>query len=134
MRLMKVPEGQPGFHSPYEGAQSLFPNVNFRQTSDVDLFFGVRLWPGGEIYFSPEYYQGFGFAETHGLAAFPNSMAYKVGEYRDNVNITHIFFRQVWGFGGEQEQLEADDLQLAEKVDISRFTLQVGRFCRYRLV
>jgi high affinity Mn2+ porin len=55
-------------------------------------------------------------------------MAYKVGEYRGNVNITHIFFRQVWGFGGEQEQLEADDLQLADKVDISRFTLQVGRF------
>jgi high affinity Mn2+ porin len=125
---VEVLQGQPGFHSPYEGAQSLFPNDNFRQTSDVDLFFGVRLWPGGEIYFSPEYYQGFGFAETHGLAAFPNSMAYKVGEFRGNANITHIFFRQVWGFGGEQEQLEADDLQLAEKVDISRFTLQVGRF------
>ena len=125
---VEVLQGQPGFHSPYEGAQSLIPNDNFSQTSDVDLFFGVRVWSGGEIYFSPEYYQGFGFAETHGLAAFPNSMAYKVGEYRGNVNITHIFFRQVWGFGGEQEQLEADDLQLAEKVDISRFTLQVGRF------
>ena len=125
---VEVLQGQPGFHSPYEGAQSLFPNDNFRQTSDVDLFFGVRVWSGGEIYFSPEYYQGFGFAETHGLAAFPNSMAYKVGEFRGNANITHIFFRQVWGFGGEQEQLDADDLQLAERVDISRFTLQVGRF------
>ena len=44
-------------------------------------------------------------------------MAYKVCEFRGNANITHIFFRQVWGFGGEQEQLDADDLQLAEKVD-----------------
>ena len=35
---------------------------------------------------------------------------------------------QVWGFGGEKEQLDADDLQLAEKVDIPRLTLQAGRF------
>jgi high affinity Mn2+ porin len=92
------------------------------------LFFAARLWPGGEIYFNTEYYQGFGFGETHGLAAFPNAQAYKTGQFRGDLNIPHIFFRQVWGFGGEQEQLDADELQLAEKVDVSRLTLQVGRF------
>jgi hypothetical protein len=51
---VEVIQGQPGFHSPYEGPQSLFPNDNFRQTSDVDLFFAFRVWPGGEIYFNPE--------------------------------------------------------------------------------
>jgi hypothetical protein len=35
--------------------------------------------------------------------------------------------RQVWGFGGEQEQIEGSQLQLAEKQDISRLTLTVGR-------
>jgi high affinity Mn2+ porin len=125
---VEVFQGQPGFHSPYEGPQSLYPNDNFRQTSEADLFFAARVWPGGEIYLNPEYYQGFGFAETHGLAAFPNSMAYKAGKFRGDVNIPHIFLRQVWGFGGEQEQLDADELQLAEKVDISRLTLEVGRF------
>jgi high affinity Mn2+ porin len=125
---VEVFQGQPGFHSPYRGAQSLYSDDNFRQTSEADLFFAVRVWPGGEIYFNPEYYQGFGFGETHGLAAFPNAQACKTGQFRGDVNITRIFFRQVWGFGGEQEQLDADELQLAEKVDVSRLTLQVGRF------
>ena len=125
---VEVFQGQPGFHSPYRGQQSLFSDDYFRQTSEADLFFAARVWPGGEIYFNPEYYQGFGFGETHGLAAFPNAMAYKVGKFRGDFNIPHIFFRQVWGFGGEQEQLDADELQLAKKVDISRLTLQVGRF------
>jgi high affinity Mn2+ porin len=125
---VEVFQGQPGFHSPYRGAQSLYSDDNFRQTTEADLFFAARVWPGGEIYFNPEYYQGFGFGETHGLAAFPNAQAYKTGQFRGDVNITRIFFRQVWGFGGEQEQLDADELQLAEKVDISRLTLQVGRF------
>jgi hypothetical protein len=58
---VEVIQGQPGFHSPYRGPQSLFSDDNFRQTSDVDLFFAARIWPGGAIYFNPEYYQGFGF-------------------------------------------------------------------------
>jgi high affinity Mn2+ porin len=125
---VEVFQGQPGFHSPYSGAQSLNSNDNFRQTSEADLFLAARLWPGGEVYFNAEYYQGFGFGETHGLAAFSNSQAYKTGQFRGDVNLPRIFFRQVWGLGGEQEQLDADELQLAEKVDISRLTLQVGRF------
>jgi high affinity Mn2+ porin len=125
---VEVFQGQPGFHSPYRGAQSLYSDDNFRQTTEADLFLAGRIWPGGEIYFNLEYYQGFGFGETHGLAAFPNAQAYKTGQFRGDVNITRIFFRQVWGFGGEQEQLDADELQLAEKVDVSRLTLQVGRF------
>ena len=124
---IEIFQGQPGFHAPYSGTNSIVPGDDFRQTSEVDLFFDVRLWPGAEFYFNPEYYQGFGFGSTHGIVQFPNSMAYKVGKYRGDVNIPHLFLRQIIGFGGEQEQLEADELQLAEEVDISRLTIQVGR-------
>jgi high affinity Mn2+ porin len=125
---VEVIQGQPGFHDPYSGKNSLHSGDNFRQTSDIDLFFGFHLWPGGELYFNAEYYQGFGLALTHGLAAFPNSEAYKVGKYRGDFTIPRIFFRQIWGFGGEQEQIEADQLELAKKVDVSRLTLQIGKF------
>jgi high affinity Mn2+ porin len=123
-----VIQGQPGFHDPYSGKNSLHSGDNVRQTTDIDLFFGFRLWPGGELYFNAEYYQGFGLAITHGLAAFPNSEAYKVGKYRGDFFIPRIFFRQIWGFGGEQERIEADQLELAKKVDVSRLTLQIGKF------
>ena len=120
-------QGQPGFKAAYSGTNSLFPGDNFRQTTEVDLFFNVRLWPGGQFYFNPEYYQGFGLGITHGIADFPNSMAYKTGKYRGDVNIPHLFIRQTIGFGGEQETLEPDELQLGEQIDVSRLTIQVGR-------
>ena len=124
---IEIFQGQPGFHAPYSGTNSIVPRDDFRQTSEVDLFFAARLWPGGEFCFNPEYYQGFGLGSTHGLAQFPNSMAYKTGKYRGDLNIPHLFLRQTFGFGGEQEQLDADELQLTERVDISRLTIQVGR-------
>src|SRR6516225_3414123 len=46
----EVIQGQPGFHSPYQGTNSLQPDDNFKQSSSFDLFIGVRLWPGGEFY------------------------------------------------------------------------------------
>ena len=123
----EILQGQPGFHAPYSGINSLHPGDNFRQTTTADLFFGVRLLAGTEVYFNPEYYQGFSFGITHGIAAFPNAQSSKVGKYRGDIFIPHLFLRQVWGFGGEQEQIEGSQLQLAEKQDISRFTLTVGR-------
>jgi hypothetical protein len=43
------------------------------------------------------------------------------------VRLPHLFFRQTFGFGGEEEELEADQVQLREKVDISRLTSTIGR-------
>jgi high affinity Mn2+ porin len=85
------------------------------------------LWPGAEAYFNPEAYQGFGLSDTHGIAAFPNSETYKVGKKIGDVFIAHLFLRQTFCFGGEQEQLAGDLLQLSERVDVSRLTITVGR-------
>jgi high affinity Mn2+ porin len=123
----EVVQGQPGFHSPYQGTNSLRPDDNFRQSSSFDLFIGVRLWPGGEFYANPEYYQGFGLSNTHGIAAFPNAENYKVGQKIGDVFNAHMFLRQTFGFGGEQEELASDQLQLAERVDVSRLTFTIGR-------
>jgi high affinity Mn2+ porin len=124
----EVLQGQPGgFSSPYHGNQSLVPSDNFRQTTSLDLFLDARLWPGGELYFNPGYYQGFGLGLSHGIAQFTNAEAYKVGKYRGDLYIPHLFFRQIIGFGGEKEHLDADQLQLAEDVDISRLTMTAGK-------
>ena len=123
----EVFQGQPGFHSPYVGPNSLRPEDTFKQSSSFDIYLGAHLWPGGEIYFNPEYYQGFGLGNTHGIAAFPNAENYKVGQKIGDVFIPHLFLRQTFGFGGEQEELPGDQLQLAERVDVSRLTITIGR-------
>jgi high affinity Mn2+ porin len=123
----EIAQGQPGFHSPYAGTNSLRSEDTFRQSSSLDIYLGVHLWPGGEIYLNPEYYQGFGLSNTHGIAAFPNAENYKVGQKIGDVFNAHLFLRQTFGFGGEQEEIEGDQLQLAERVDISRLTFTIGR-------
>jgi high affinity Mn2+ porin len=123
----EIAQGQPGFHSPYRGTNSLPPEDDFRQTSSFDIYLGAHLWPGGEIYFNPEYYQGFGLAGTHGIAAFTNAEAYKIGQRIGDIYNAHLFFRQTFGFGGEQEEIPGDLLQLAERADISRLTFTIGR-------
>jgi high affinity Mn2+ porin len=123
----EIAQGQPGFHSPYAGTNSLRSDDNFRQASSFDIYLGVRLWPGGELYVNPEYYQGFGLGDTHGIAAFPNAATSKVGQKIGDVANAHLFLRQTFGLGGEQEELAGDQLQLAERVDISRLTFTIGR-------
>jgi high affinity Mn2+ porin len=123
----EIVQGQPGFHSPYAGTNSLRPEDTFKQSSSFDIYLGAHLWPGGEIYFNPEYYQGFGLSNTHGIAAFPNAESYKVGQKIGDILNAHLFLRQTFGLGGEQEEVPGDQLQLAERVDISRLTFTVGR-------
>ena len=127
LQSTEVVMGQPGFTSPYMGANSIKPDDNVRQTTSFDVYLGVHLWSGGEAYFNPEAYQGFGLSDTHGIAAFPNSEAYKVGKKIGDIFIAHLFFRETFGFGGEQEELADDLLQLSERVDVSRLTFTIGR-------
>jgi high affinity Mn2+ porin len=127
LQATEVIQGQPGFHSPYEGTNSLLKSDHGRQTTSADIYLGLRLWEGGEVYFNPEYYQGFGLRATHGIAAFPNGEAYKVGTAHGDGFIPHFFYRQVIGFGGEREELAADLLQLGSRVDVERLTITGGR-------
>jgi high affinity Mn2+ porin len=125
-----IVQGNPPFHSNYENEESnsLPASTNIRETISIDLYLGAHLWPGGELYFDIQPYQGFGLGNTTGLAAFPNGEAFKSGNTYGNVIIPHLFYRQTWGFGGEQEQLASGELQLAQKADISRLTFQAGKF------
>src|ERR1700730_11765700 len=127
VQATEIAQGQPGFHSPYEGTNSLRSEDTFKQSSSIDIYLGAHLWPGGEIYFNPEYYQGFGLSNTHGIAAFPNAENYKVGQNIGDIFNAHLFLRQTFGLGGEQEDVPGDQLQLAERVDISRLTFTIGR-------
>ena len=121
-------QGQPGFDAKYSGANSLLTNDNLRNTFSVDLYLGARLWQGAELYVQPEAFQGSGFSDTRGVAAFPNGEAYKLGSKYGDVIWPHIMLRQTFGFGGEQEEIEGELLQMAGKVDVSRLTVTVGRF------
>jgi high affinity Mn2+ porin len=122
-----IVQGYPGFRSPYQGANSLPGGGQTRETWTNTAFLGWRLWDGGEFYFNPELAQGFGLNSTLGLAGFSNGEAQKGGAPYPRLRAQRYFFRQTFGLGGEQENVEDGPNQLAGKRDIDRVTLTVGR-------
>ncbi len=123
-----IQQGYPAFRSPYLGENSLTPWSQTRNTWTSSAFLGLKLWDGGELYYNPELFQGFGLHNTTGAAGFPNGEAQKSNFAYPRYNTSRFFLRQTFGLGGEQENIESSYGQMASKKDVSRLTFQVGKF------
>ena len=123
-----LPQGYPAFRAPYSGPNSLTPATQAQATWSNSLFLNARLWEGGEVYYNPELLQGFGLSDTVGVGGFPNGEAQKSNFPYPHYNTSRLYLRQTFGFGGEQEELASSANQLAGKVDVSRLTIQAGKF------
>jgi high affinity Mn2+ porin len=123
-----VEQAYPSFRSPYEGANSLPGTGLGRETFDATLYAGVRLWQGAELWVNPEVDQGFGFADTHGVAGFPSAESYKLGAAYPYTRLQRAFVRQTIDLGGETEKVDADINQFAGSRTADRLVLTLGRF------
>jgi high affinity Mn2+ porin len=123
-----VYQGYPPFNAPYSGANSLPPEGQSRETWSVSASLGIRLWQSGELYYNPEMLQGFGVADTVGAAGFPNGEAQKSNFPYPRYNTSRLFLRQEIGLGGEREKVDGEYGQLSGERDVSRITLQAGKF------
>ena len=123
-----IPQAYPGFRALYSGTNSLSPFNQAKETWTISAFLGVRLWEGGELYYNPELLQGFGLSDTVGAGGYPNGEAQKSNFPYPRYSTSRLFLRQTFGLGGEQETVDSDYGQMAGKRDISRLTVQVGRF------
>jgi high affinity Mn2+ porin len=121
-------QGYPAIRSPYTGPNSLPGSGLGRETFDATLYAGIRLWQGAELWLSPEIDQGFGFANTHGVAGFPTGESYKLGSNYPYVRMQRGFLRQTINLGGEVEKVDADISQFAGMRTANRLVLTVGKF------
>ena len=117
----------PSFHAPYHGPHSLNSN-EARETWDVTLYAGIRLWEGAEFWINPEVDQGFGLTDTLGLAGFPSGEAYKVGERYPYARVPRLFIRQTILLGGDPQKVEAGINQFPADITSDRLVLTVGKF------
>jgi high affinity Mn2+ porin len=116
------------FHSNYQGTNSLRRDGEGRETSDVDLSVGARLWDGAELWFFPGMDQGFGIGNTHGLAGYSSGEAYKIGSTYPYARIDRAFVRQTIDLGGASQDIEADMFQFAGTTTADRVVLTAGKF------
>jgi high affinity Mn2+ porin len=121
-------QGYPAIRSPYEGPFSLPGSGLGRETFDATLYAGLRLWQGAELWISPEIDQGFGFADTHGVAGFPSGESYKLGSSYPYFRMQRGFLRQTINLGGEVEKVDADISQFAGTRTENRLVLTIGKF------
>ena len=123
-----VAQYHPGFASAFRGPNSLDPHEQARETSDLTLYGGVRLWRGAELWVNPEVDQGFGLSDTLGVAGYPNGEAYKVGAADPYPRIPRVFLRQTINLGGEPSNIDAGLNQLAGTQTADRVVLTLGKF------
>jgi high affinity Mn2+ porin len=123
-----VEQAYPAFRSPYEGVNSLTGGAQSKQTFDVTLSTGVKLWRGAEFWANPEIDQGFGFDNSHGVAGFLSAEAYKIGSSTPYARLQRAFLRQTINLGGETEKVDDDFTQFAGTRSADRLVLTVGRF------
>lgn len=127
-QFTNVTQWHPAFTSPYEGPNSLDPHSDNNETSDLTVYAGYRIWPGGEIWANAEIDQGFGLSDTLGVAGFPNGEAYKVGENTPYIRLPRLFYRQVIGLGGNEQVIGADINQMGGSQLTDNIALTVGKF------
>ena len=124
-----VEQGYPAMRSPYQGTNSLPGGGQGRETVDVTLFAGLRSWQGAEFWADPEIDQGYGLANTHGVAGFPSAEGYKLGLDEPYARVQRYFVRQtIDALGGATEKVEADQNVFAGSQTSDRIVLTLGRF------
>ncbi len=123
-----VDQGNLAFTSPYRGPNSLDPGMRGRETADVTLYVGFRLWTGAEAWADPELDQGFGLSDTLGIAGFPSGEAYKIGQSTPYIKLPRLFLRQTIDLGGAPEPVDADLNQLRGSHTADRLVITIGKF------
>src|ERR1700678_3832711 len=122
-----VEQATDSFRAPYAGPNSLSPNQG-RETTDLTLYAGARLWPGAEIWINPEIDQGFGLDNTLGAAGFPSGEAYKIGKNQPYLRLQRLFMRETLDLEGDRQAVAADINQLAGDRSANRWVFTVGKF------
>ena len=117
----------PPFRAPYNGKNSLAPNIG-RETADITLYAGVRLWQGAEAWITPEIDQGFGLSGSVGAAGFPSGEAYKVGAEYPYTRLQRAFLRQTIDLGGEAQKVDAGLTQFSGTQTADRLVFTIGKF------
>jgi high affinity Mn2+ porin len=115
------------FKAPYAGANSLSPDQG-RETTDLTLFLGMRLWSAAEVWINPEIDQGFGLDNTLGVAGFPSGEAYKVGKNQPYFRLPRLFVRDTLDLAGDREAIDPQANQLGGDRSVNRWVFTLGKF------
>jgi hypothetical protein len=98
-------------------------------TTSFTLYFGARLWHGGEVYFVPEVIAEQPLSGLKGLGGvIQNFELQKNGSTVPTVYRSRAYFQQTLDLGGKSVPLASDPQQLGTTVDSRRLIVRAGNF------
>ncbi len=104
------------FRAPYHGQNSLDSNAG-RESLNIAVSAGVKLWQGAELWIDPELGQGFGLSDAVGVAGYVNGAAFKIGTSVPYPRIQKTFIRQTIDLGGDSLKVDADQNSIRRLAD-----------------
>jgi len=121
------------FHAPYTNANgsinSLLPNYERSFTATFTLFFGAKLWRGGEAYFVPELISERGLSQLRGIGgAIQNFELQKTGSEIPQIYRARLFYRQMIDLGGDHLVGDSNPMQLGRILNRRRLVFTIGNF------
>ncbi|MGH7270048.1 MAG: carbohydrate porin, partial [Polyangiaceae bacterium] len=117
----------PAFSAAYSGPNSLSPDAESATAFVSTLYADFRLWPGAELLFNPEMSGGSGLSQTHGVAAFPDGIVYRVGDPAPAVYLARLAISQTFSLGGGKVINDGGPNELAGTRDRNQLAITVGR-------
>ncbi len=124
---------KPPFSAPYTNANgsinSLVPDAERSFTGTFTLFFGLRLWPGGEAYLAPEVISERPLSQLRGIGgSIQNFELQKTGSETPQLYRSRVYLRQNIDLGGAPVIKDSDPLQLGGVYSSRRLVLTAGNF------
>ncbi len=121
------------FSAPYTNLggsnHSLVPSGEQSFTGSFTLFFGLRLWEGGELYAVPEIIAEQPLSGLTGIGgSIQNFELQKTGSTTPQLYRAQTFLRQTFGLGGARVEKTSQPMQLGTTVDARRLVLTAGSF------
>ncbi|HSS37272.1 MAG TPA: carbohydrate porin, partial [Polyangia bacterium] len=120
----------PAFSAKYTlpNSNSMRPEAESATAFVTTLFLDGRAWRGAELLFNPEMSGGTGLSSTHGVAAFPDGIVYRVGDPAPTVYVARLALSQTFNLGGGKVVNATGPNELASVRDRDVLAVTVGRF------
>ena len=119
---------KPEFNAKYTGANS-FKAVEERQNSlTATLYFGGRLWKGGELYINPELAGGSGLSGAFGMGASTNGETFRVGNPEPTLYLGRAYLTQTIALGDSSVDVEEGANETGGRKPVDCLKFYVGKF------
>ncbi len=122
-----ITQAHPDFSSPYAGKNSLLASEDPATSYTLTFYLGRRLFKNFEFYLSPELAGGQGLSQTLGVAGYVNGEIYRVDSPTAKWNLSRLFVKQTFEWGDQKDDIEASQIQMAERLSSQRLTFVLGK-------